>query len=329
MSNSLPARVKRTYFPKSISVVAPCYNEEKVLVALRERLEGVLGKLNIPYEIIAVDDGSKDGTWEMLRKFQAENNHWKVIRLSRNWGHQTALTCGLDQSKGDVVLIIDADLQDPPELLTEMLTLWQDGFDVIYGKRTVRHGESRSKKFFAFFFYRLLSKITKIHIPEDTGDFRLIDRRALTALLSLRERHRFIRGLVSWVGYHQTPVFYERSERAHGETKYPFKKSLLLALDAITAFSYAPLRLATYLGFGVSGFAFIYIAVVILLKFLGVNFSGYTSMMASILLLGGVQLIVMGIIGEYVGRIFEQGQNRPLYFVDEICGEPLINNESK
>lgn len=310
-------------YPKTISIVVPCYNEEEVLPIFHSRLCAVSDSLMAKLEIILVDDGSKDRTWELMQDIAIKDSRFKVIKLSRNFGHQLALTCGLDQTKGEVIVILDADLQDPPELIPEMISKWQEGFEVVYGQRSKRHGESFLKKFFAFLFYRTISKITKINIPQDTGDFRLIGRKALNALLSLRERHRFIRGMVSWIGYPQCPLVYERPERAAGETKYPVKKSLMLAIDAITSFSYAPLRIASYLGAFVSTLAFLYIAVVITLFFFGINFSGYTSMMASILMLGGVQLMVLGIIGEYVGRIFEQGQGRPLYLVDEIKGEPL------
>lgn len=308
---------------KNLSIVIPCFNEEEVLGELQKRLSKVVTELNLPTEIILIDDGSKDTTWELMKKLSKEDARYKVIKLSRNFGHQLALTCGLEQAKGEVIVILDADLQDPPELIPDMLELWRQGFDVVYGLRTKRAGETFLKKFFAFAFYRSIEKITKIKIPRDTGDFRLMDRKALNALLQLKEKHRFIRGMVSWVGFNQTPIPYQRPERFAGETKYPFRKSLMLAFDAITSFSYAPLRLASYLGAAISGFAFLYIAVVIILKFLNYNFSGYTSIMASILLLGGVQLIVLGIIGEYVGRIFEQGQNRPLYLIDDIKGEPL------
>lgn len=289
-----------------------------MLHTLHARLTAAASALGIPYEIILVDDGSRDRTWPMMKELSAADPRLKAIHLSRNYGHQMALTCGLDHSRGEAVLIIDADLQDPPELIGPMLELWSSGYDVIYGKRTRRDGETPAKRFFAYAFYRILSRIAGVSIPEDTGDFRLMDRSALDALLMLRERHRFIRGMVSWVGFNQTPIFYQRSERAAGETKYPFRKSLILALNAIVSFSYAPLRIASYLGVIISGFAFLYIGIVILLKILGINFPGYTSLMASILLLGGVQLMVLGIIGEYIGRIFEQGQNRPLYIVDRI-----------
>lgn len=315
--------VSRPKGPQSLSIVIPCYNEQEVLPELSRRLTGVLSELHIPYEIVLVDDGSKDATWSMMQACQMQDLHFKVVRLSRNYGHQTALTCGLDQARGEVVVVMDADLQDPPELLQEMLEKWRQGYDVVYGKRRERRGESVSKRFFAFAFYRVFKRVTGFELPQDTGDFRLMDRRAVNALQALRERHRFIRGMVSWIGYNQTPIYYDRPERFAGTTKYPFRKSLFLAIDAITSFSYAPLRMASYLGVWISFLAFIYILIVIGLKVAGINTRGYTSQMASMLLLGGVQLIVLGIIGEYVGRIFEQGQSRPLYFVDRIVGEPL------
>ena len=314
---------KRDRLPKSISVAVPCYNEEEVISETYKRLKAILDKINIPYEIIFVDDGSKDSTWSLISSFSKNDKTVKAVKLARNHGHQFALTCALDQSKGEVVLIIDADLQDPPELLDEMIKKWQEGYYVIYGQRIARDGESLSKKFFAFAFYRVISKISKINIPQDTGDFRLIDRKALDVLLSMRETQRFIRGMVAWVGFPQTPLPYHRAERFAGTTKYPFKKSLLLAFDAITSFSYAPLRLATYLGMFFSVISFLYFMVVIVLKFMGINFPGYTSLMGAILMLGGIQLIVLGIIGEYVGRIFEQGQKRPLYIIQDIKGEPF------
>jgi len=304
--------------PKSLSIVCPCYNEEEVLEELHRRLNEVIGRCGIPtVEVILVDDGSRDKTWPMLQSLTTRDNRIRAVKLSRNFGHQLALTCGLDRSHGDVVMIIDADLQDPPELLMPMLEKMREGYDVVYGVRRRREGESPAKRFFAYAFYRFLSRVAGVSIPADTGDFRLISRRALKTLLELRERHRFVRGMVSWIGYRQAPLVYDRPQRFAGETKYPFRKSLKLAFDAITSFSTQPLRLASYLGLAVSGFAFLYILVVIILKLCGINFPGYTSIMASILLLGGVQLVVLGIVGEYIGRIFEQGQNRPLYIVDD------------
>lgn len=315
----------RQRLPLNVSVVVPCYNEEEVLEELFQRLSTVLEGLALPYELIFVDDGSGDSTWEMLSRFQQENDRRiKIIRLSRNFGHQIALTCGLDQARGEVVLVIDADLQDPPELLPAMLEKWKEGYDVVYGKRRAREGETVLKRFLAYSFYRIVNKLSGIEIPNDTGDFRLMDRSAVDALCSLRETQRFVRGMVSWIGFPQTPIDYDRPARFAGETKYPVRKSLLLAVDAITSFSQLPLRFASYLGFALSVFAFFYIVVVVGLKIAGINFPGYTSLMGTILLLGGVQLIVLGVIGEYVGRIFEQSKLRPLYFIDSVRGEPLI-----
>jgi glycosyltransferase involved in cell wall biosynthesis len=315
--------VPRDRDPLSISLVIPCYNEEEVFPELRRRLEALIKQYSMPFEIVLVDDGSKDSTWPLMSKFASECLSVKAVRLARNFGHQTAITCGLDQTRGEIVVILDADLQDPPELIPAMIEKWRHGYDVVYGQRESRSGESMSKLIFAFAFYRVFEKIAKLHVPRDTGDFRLMDRRAVDALQSLKERHRFVRGMVSWIGYHQTALPYARPERFAGTTKYPFRKSLFLAIDAITSFTYAPLRLASYLGLMTSACAFFYIGVVIALKILGVNFSGYTSIMASILLLGGVQLTFLGILGEYVGRIFEQGQHRPIYLIDRIHGEPL------
>jgi len=292
-------------------------------------LHEIVARYSFPFEVVLIDDGSKDATWPMICGYAHEYPFIKSVRLARNFGHQTAITCGLDQTRGEVVVILDADLQDPPELIPEMLTRWREGYDVVYGQRRTRFGESWAKRFFAFAFYRTFEKLVGLSVPRDTGDFRLMDRRAVDALQSLRERHRFVRGMVSWIGYHQIAVQYDRPERFAGTTKYPFRKSLFLAIDAITSFTYAPLRLASYLGVATSCLAFIYIFVVLVLMVLGVSWPGYTSLMASILLLGGVQLTVLGILGEYVGRIFEQGQHRPLYLIDSIEGEPLFGLESR
>ncbi len=316
-------RVPRDRDPQSLSLVIPCFNEEEVLPELKRRLAEIVASYKFPFEIVLIDDGSKDTTWPIICTFAEELPFIKAVRLARNFGHQTAITCGLDQTRGEVVVILDADLQDPPELIPDMLAQWRAGYDVVYGQRQTRFGESWAKRFFAFAFYRIFEHIAGLHVPRDTGDFRLMDRRAVDALQSLKERHRFVRGMVSWIGYHQIALPYNRPERFAGTTKYPFRKSLFLAVDAITSFTYAPLRLASYMGVITSAFAFLYIIVVIILKILGINYSGYTSLMASILLLGGVQLMFLGILGEYVGRIFEQGQRRPLYLIDRVQGEPL------
>ena len=329
MSTNVPGLIPRQSAPSHISLVVPCHNEAEVFAELRSRLRGCMEKLGLPYEIVLIDDGSRDSTWDLICQAQNEDPHIKAIRLSRNYGHQIAITCGLDQTRGEVVVILDADLQDPPELIPEMLARWRDGYDVVYGKRRSREGESYVKRFLAYSFYRVFERIIGIHVPSDTGDFRLMSRRAVTALQALKERHRFVRGMVSWIGFHQTPVFYDRPERFAGESKYPFRKSLFLAIDAITSFSYAPLRLASYLGLAISGFAFLYIIVILLLRFYFEIYEvGWTSIMASTLLLGGIQLIVLGIMGEYIGRIFEQGQHRPLYLIDQIRGEPLSSEHA-
>jgi dolichol-phosphate mannosyltransferase len=233
----------------------------------------------------------------------------------------------LDHCNGEVIVIMDADLQDPPEVIPEMIKKWKEGYDVVYGRRENRDADSKTKRFFAYSFYRVINWITGISIPPDTGDFRLMDSRAVDAFRQLRERQRFVRGMVTWIGFQQAPVCYDRPARAAGETKYPFRKSLLLAIDAITSFSYAPLRLASWLGFGLSVFAFVYILVVIGLKIAGINFPGYTSLMGAILLLGGVQLIVLGVIGEYLGRIYEEVKRRPLYYVDKRLGDSLESKQ--
>lgn len=315
--------VPRQGMPESISVVIPCFNEEEVIGTLQQRLSQVLYSLNIPFEVLLVDDGSRDSTWSTMVKMNEDYPEYRIIRLSRNYGHQIAISCGLEFASGQVVVIIDSDLQDPPELIIEMIEKWREGYDVVYGQRRTRDGEAASKKVLAYLFYRLIRKMTNCEIPKDVGDFRLMDRKAVDAFKLLKEKHRFIRGMTAWIGFKQCPIVYDRPERAAGKTKYPFKKSFILAVDAITSFSIVPLRIAIYLGAILSFVALLYINVVIVLWILGISFPGYSSLMGSILLLGGVQLLVLGIIGEYVGRIFEQGQDRPLYIVDEVKGSPV------
>lgn len=314
--------------PKSLSIIVPCFNEQDVLGKLYQRLSLVLADLHIPYEIIAVDDGSKDLTWSMLTQMALEDEHFKIARLSRNYGHQMALTCGLDLAGGEVVLILDADLQDPPELLPAMLAKWKEGYGVVYGRRSRRKGESPWKLFFAYAFYRLISRIAKVDIPQDAGDFRLMDRKAVDALLTLRERHRFIRGLVSWIGFPQTAVRYERQERAAGESKYPVRKSLKLALDAITGFSGAPLRLALYFGmlFGIVAACLSVSAMWMSMR--NETVPSYILLLAAVFLVGSLQSFVLGVMGEYLGRILEQGQGRPLYILDEVRGTGIAKESS-
>ncbi len=304
-----------------ISVVLPCFNELENLPELRRRVVAALEATGRTFEVLFVDDGSRDGSFETMAAFAAEDPRLRALRLSRNFGHQMALTAGIDRARGRFVAAMDADLQDPPELLGEMLAKADEGYEVVYAQRVSREGETAFKKATAYFFYRLLRRSTNVEIPVDTGDFRLLGPRAVAAFRSLREQHRFIRGMTAWVGFRQVAVPFARPARRLGETKYPLRKMLGLALDGLTSFSYVPLRLGTWLGFGVSLFAFLYILVVVTLKALGHNERGWTTMMGWILLLGGVQLMLIGVLGEYLGRIYDEVKARPLYIVsDEVGG---------
>ena len=305
----------------TLSVVAPLFNEEGNVAELVRRVRAAAdGTPGISaYEIVLVDDGSTDRTVELLQAHAAADPRIVVVRLSRNFGHQLASTAGLDISRGDVVVLIDADLQDPPELIPAMVERWQAGFDVVYAVRRSRRGESRFKLWTARLFYRTTQHMTKVAIPVDAGDFRLMSRRVVDALKAIRERHRFIRGLVSWVGYPQTAIEYDRDPRFSGASKYPVSKMLRFAVDGITSFSDVPLRFASYFGFAVSGIAFIVgICEVGVKIFTGYNLPGYTSTIFAILFLGGVQLIGIGILGEYIGRIYEEIKGRPLYLVADV-----------
>jgi dolichol-phosphate mannosyltransferase len=303
-----------------VSVVVPLYNEEGNVPELLRRIDSIMRTLEglDGYEIVAVNDGSADGTLELLRTLRAQYPELVVLSLSRNFGHQIAATAGIDHAVGDAVILMDGDLQDPPELIAEFVTKWREGYDVVYATRRNRKGESAFKLFTARAFYRVTKWLTKISIPVDTGDFRLMSRRVVDALGQTRERHRFLRGLVSWVGFRQIGIVYDRDPRYAGRTKYPFSKMLRFAIDGITSFSEAPLRFATYFGFTVSLFAFAYAAIVLAFKLLDLNNPGYTSMMVAILFLGGVQLIGIGILGEYVGRIYDEIKARPLYLISSI-----------
>jgi len=303
-----------------LSVVVPVFNEEENIPELYRRLSAVLPRVVRAWEILFVDDGSRDRSWELICSLAAQDSRVRGLRLSRNFGHQMAFAAGLDHARGQVVVIMDADLQDPPELIPELFAKYRQGYEVVYAVRVARHGETAFKKLTAALFYRLLSRITAVDIPQDTGDFRLMGPRAVEAFRRLPERHRFTRGLVAWLGFPQTGVPYERAPRYAGITKYPFRKMLRFALDAITSFSHVPLQLATWLGFVVSAFAFFYILVVLALKLAGISWPGYTSLMAAILFLGGVQLLMVGLLGEYVGRIYDEVKQRPLYLVAEKVG---------
>ena len=327
MNPSTPsALVFRRDRAATLSIVIPLYNEAGNVDELLRRVSAVVRALPEPpldYEIICVDDGSRDATREKLVAAACIDPHLRVLSLSRNFGHQIAATAGLDASRGDAVVLMDGDLQDPPELIVEFLERYRAGYDVVFATRRRRSGESHFKVLTAAAFYRIVRRLTNVSIPVDTGDFRLMSRRVVDALRQTRERHRFIRGLVSWVGYNQTGVEYDRDSRFSGETKYPFSKMLRFAIDGITAFSEIPLRFASYLGFITSTFAFLYALVILVLKFLHYNEPGYTSTILTVLFLGGVQLIGIGILGEYIGRIYDEIKGRPLYLVAENVGVGL------
>jgi len=303
------------------SIVIPVYNEAEVLLVLYERLTEVMIGIGAPYEIILVNDGSMDASLMLMREVHAKDAHVKFVSLSRNFGHQVAITAGLDHSSGKAVVVMDADLQDPPEVIPELIAKWREGFEVVVAVREGRRGETAFKRGTAALFYRLLRQLTSTEIYLDAADFRLMSRKAVNALNTLRERHRFMRGLASWVGFRQTIVTFTRDVRHAGETKYPLRKMLRFALDGITSFSFFPLQLATYLGFGVSFISLVYVVYAIGLKlFTDELVPGWASVIVAILFVGGVQLITVGIIGEYVGRIYEEVKQRPLYFVDETAG---------
>ncbi len=298
-----------------LSVVAPMYNEESTARTFYERVSSALA--DVPFELVLVDDGSTDDTAAILDALAAEDSRLRVIYLSRNFGHQTALTAGLDHARGDAVVMMDADLQDPPETILDLLERWRAGAEVVYAVRASREGETRFKLVTARWFYRLMSKLSDVTLAADAGDFRLMDRRALDALLSMRERSRYLRGMTVWVGFTQAAITYERDARYAGETKYTLSKMVRFSLDAVASFSHLPLQAATVLGFIFSFIAFLAIPVVLVLKIVGSYLPGFSTITIVILLLGGIQLIAVGIIGEYVGRIYDEVKRRPLYLVRE------------
>lgn len=300
------------------SVVVPAYNEQEVLEETYRRLTEVMEQTNENYEIIFINDGSRDRTYEIAEALCKKDSRIKLINFSRNFGHQIAVTAGMEYSSGQAIVIIDADLQDPPHVILEMIQKWKEGYDVVYGQRLKREGETFFKKFTAKCFYRLLNKMTSMEIPVDTGDFRLIDRKVCDVMNQIHEKNRYVRGLVSWVGFKQAAVEYKRESRFAGETKYPLKKMLKLASDAILSFSYKPLRLAGLVGGTLSACSFIYLIVVIIQKlFTNTTQPGWASIFAIILFFNGVSLILHSVTGEYVGRIYEETKNRPLYIVRE------------
>lgn len=329
-----PRQIDSTFHPKAVvnprplermpflSVVIPCMNEEEVIAETARRLTSVLDNGSLRFELIFVDDGSTDGTAQILCNLRLADPRLRIVRLSRNFGHQMAITAGLEHATGDAVAIIDADLQDPPEVLLTFVKKWLEGYDVVYGVRAERDGETAFKLWTAKLFYRLISRLSDTQIPLDTGDFRLMDRSVVDALLSMPECDRFVRGMVSWLGFSQAAVPYCRAPRLAGKTKYPLFKMLKFATDGIVSFSIVPLRLATWLGFLASFLSVCGIVVVLLERYLGILglVRGWSSTVIAVLFIGGVQLVCLGIIGEYVGRIYGETKRRPLYIVRERIG---------
>ncbi len=304
-----------------LSVIVPCYNEEDVIQTTHIRLIAVLEKITPDFELIYVDDGSQDQTADLLRQLQGKDERIRILLLSRNFGHQMATTAGIEYSLGDAVVLIDADLQDPPEVIPEMLNKWQEGYDVAYGVRTERIGESAFKRWTAKIFYRLINTLSDVPIPLDTGDFRLIDRQVVTALLAMPECDRFLRGMVSWVGFRQIAIPYQRDKRLAGVSKYPLLKMIRFAIDGILSFSLIPLRLAIWFGFCAIGLAIIGIIYALILRlFTSFWEPGWTLLFIALLFMGGVQLVFLGVIGEYIGRIYREEKRRPLYLIREKLG---------
>jgi dolichol-phosphate mannosyltransferase len=304
------------------SIIAPIYNEIDNLPELYRRVKEVMKSSGESWELILVDDGSTDGSTDKIRGLAQADNIVRPVIFARNFGHQVAITAGWDYARGDAIVIIDADLQDPPEVILELAKKWKEGYEVVYAVRGEREGESWFKKFTAAMFYRLIYSITDVKIPVDTGDFRLMDRKVVNVLKQMKERHRFPRGMSAWVGFKQIGVTYKRAARVAGVTKYPFRKMLKLALNAITGFSYFPLQVATYFGFFSAGISILAIPIVIYMRMMGSGaFFGQATTLIAVLFLGGVQLISLGILGEYVGRLYDEAKGRPLYIVRDAPEE--------
>jgi dolichol-phosphate mannosyltransferase len=302
-----------------VSLVVPVFNEQEVIGTFYERASQALRALDgHTYELIFIDDGSRDTSYEQLAVFAAKDPCVRVLKFSRNFGHQIAISAGIDHAAGDCVVVIDADLQDPPEVVAAMVEQWQQGFDVVYGVRSDRAGETRIKLWTASMFYKLLGRLTNVHIPANVGDFRLMSRRVVDQVKNLREKDRFVRGLVSWVGFRQTGVVYRRDARYAGVTKYPFRKMLKFSFDGITSFSTMPLKLATWMGSATAIVAFLYLVSVFVQKLLGYTVEGWATIMVAMLFMGSVQLICLGILGEYLGRVFNEVKPRPMYVIEEV-----------
>ncbi len=300
------------------SIIAPVYNEKDNLFELHKQVSQTMNSTSDSWEFILVDDGSIDGSSDVIQQLAENDDHIVPVIFSRNFGHQVAVTAGLDYSKGRAVVIIDADLQDPPGVILEMIEKWHEGFEVVYAIRSEREGESWFKRTTASIFYRMIYRITDVSIPLDAGDFRLLDRKVVDVLNQMREKHRFLRGMSSWVGFKQTGISYKRSARFAGETKYPFRKMFKLAINAITSFSYFPLQIATFLGFISAFLSLMFIPIVIVTRITGyLAFQGQATTLIAVLFLGGIQLISLGILGEYIGRLYDEAKGRPLYIVRE------------
>jgi dolichol-phosphate mannosyltransferase len=303
------------------SVVIPAFNEEEVIGETYRRLTAVMKGMGEPYELVFVNDGSRDGTAEIIAEFCQTDESVRLVNFSRNFGHMPAISAGMEYACGDAVFIIDADLQDPPEIFPQMAAKWREGFHVVYGQREKRKGESLFKKVSAKLFYRFIRRMTSIDMPVDTGEFRLIDRKVCDAVNRLPEKNRYIRGLVSWVGFRQAAVLYVREERFAGQTKYPLRKMIAFAMDAVTAFSYKPLKLATMTGFLISVASFIYLLIIMYQYFFtDTTITGWASTMAIILFTQGIVMMILGLMGEYIGRIYEEMKDRPAYIVQEVIG---------
>ncbi len=303
------------------SIVAPAFNEEETLPEFHRRMREVMEGLGEPWELVLVNDGSRDRTGEVLRKLHEQDPHVCVVDFARNFGHQLAVTAGLDHARGAAVVVIDSDLQDPPEVIPEMIARWQEGYQVVYGVRAEREGETWFKLFTARLFYRLIGALTDVDIPMEAGDFRLLDRHVVDDLKRMREHRRFIRAMTSWVGYRQTGVAYQRHARFAGETKYPFRKMFRLALDAVTGFSDLPLKLAYYCGFALLALGLLLGLVLFVVRLAGsAPLAGQGLTLAVVMLIGGVQLVILGIMGEYLARIYDEVRNRPLYTVRDLVG---------
>jgi polyisoprenyl-phosphate glycosyltransferase len=303
---------------KLISIVIPAYNEQEVLPEFHRRLVAAISAEPYAFEIVYANDGSLDSTWDVMQSLKSQDPRIALVNLSRNFGKEIALTAGLDKARGNAVVVIDADLQDPPELIPSMIRKWEEGIDVVYAKRNARKGESLAKRGTAYVFYRVMQSVSRVKVPADSGDFRLLSRRALDAVLALREQHRYMKGLFAWVGFSQVAVVYDRDPRAAGTTKWNYWKLWNFALEGITSFTTVPLRFTTYLGLIIAVISFIYGSMIIVRTIMfGNPVPGYPSLLTVVLFLGGAQLTAIGILGEYLGRVFNETKKRPLYFLSD------------